>query len=474
MLRLDRRLSRALARFAPGAALMLGAASTVGAAEPAGYRWAAPIEVSAAAPFVALPLPPEAYARSAQSGLRDLRVVDAAGERVPFALITPPVETQASERVREATLYPLPARPASGGTWPSPVQVTVDGDRINVRRSAAAAPPPHASPGWLFDLGETPTGEPAPTRLRLRWSGPAEFSAGYAIETSADLRAWRTAGSGQVLALQSPGGALTQPVVELPPATGRFVRLVWSQAGAAPLLDGAGAVTPEPDRTAFDPATALTIAPTLEAASAAKAGAPGLVVDLGGVLPLVDLNLRFATGTRVAPVRLQARSRAEEPWHDAGSGVFYRIERDGTVVESPALTLSAPARYLRIVVDERAGALDASKTTAVVRVRLASVVFASSGAPPFRLLAGSADAAAGALPASTLVPGFDEERKRFGRAALGAWSEVPEAARSAADAERMARLRPWLLWTVLGVGVAGLGALVWRLARSGAASPPAA
>jgi hypothetical protein len=33
-------------------------------------------------------------------------------------------------------------------------------------------------------------------------------------------------------------------------------------------------------------------------------------------------------------------------------------------------------------------------------------------------------------------------------------------------------LRPWLLWAVLITGVIGLGALVWRLARSGPAQPP--
>jgi hypothetical protein len=37
----------------------------------------------------------------------------------------------------------------------------------------------------------------------LRWSGPAEFSAAYALETSADLRSWRGAPGGQVMSLQS-------------------------------------------------------------------------------------------------------------------------------------------------------------------------------------------------------------------------------------------------------------------------------
>ena len=53
---------------------------------------------------------------------------------MPFAVLPPLATVQPSEQVREAMLYPLPARPAAGGVWPSPVDVVVEGDRISVRR----------------------------------------------------------------------------------------------------------------------------------------------------------------------------------------------------------------------------------------------------------------------------------------------------------------------------------------------------
>jgi hypothetical protein len=109
----------------------------------------------------------------------------------------------------------------------------------------------------------------------------------------------------------------------------------------------------------------------------------------------------------------------------------------------------------------------------VIHASLASLVFAAQGEPPFRLLAGSPDAPAGALPVAMVVPQLESERTRLGRASLGDFAADADAARTAADAARLARLRPWLLWAVLVVGVAGLGALVWRLARSGTpAAPP--
>ena len=466
------------------AACLGGHAGHAGAAEPAPQRWSAPIVVTEPAPFVKIELPPAVYAKAAQPDLRDLRLADANGERVPFAMLAPPALPPAAERSRPATLYPLPPRP-DGGAWALPVEVSVDGDRIVVRRGAGpAAPSASASasaatasavasrtpPGWLIDLGEAAAREPAPRRLRLAWSGPAEFSAGYAIEVSTNLRAWRPAGGGQVMALQSATGALTQPDVSLPDAPARFVRLVWADPESAPALTGAVALSPASAPGGAADAMRLTFAPAGKTvAPPASAAEPrgALRFDLGGDLPLVDIDLKFAAQTHVAPVRIQGRSRDDAPWRDLGTGVFYRLERAAGVDESPALALRVQTRYLRLIPDERAAALDPAQTSLLVGVQLASLVFASAGQAPFRLLAGSADAAPGALPLSALVPDLAAERGRFGRASLGTFGEVEAVAGALDRAQRDARLRPWLLWGVIVIGVLALGGLVWRLTRSG-------
>jgi hypothetical protein len=469
------------ARLARGSVLLAGAmlAAAVVHAEPAPHRYQAPIAIDAPAPFVQLALPVAAYGHAEQDDLRDLRIVDAKGERVPFAVLPPLATVQLSEQVREANLYPLPARPTAAGAWPSPVDVVVEGDRNSVRRRGGpantVAAAPRESGGWLIDSGETRRGDPPPKSLTLRWSGPAEFSAAYRIETSSDLRQWRPAGSGQVMALQSARGTLAQPVVGLPESAGRFIRLVWAEPGTAPILNGASVLVAERQRVAVDSTRELTVAPSPEPAGTAlpdAAAKRALHFDLGGVLPLVDVDLRFDAGTHVAPVRLQGRARADQPWREVGGGVFYRLERGGDVGQSPALALPVVVRYLRLVPDERAASLDGVAARLVVHASLASIVFAAQGEPPFRLLAGSRDAAAGALPVSAVVPQLDSERARFGRATLGAFTVDEAAARVAEQASRQARLRPWLLWSVLIVGVAGLGALVWRLARSGPAKGP--
>jgi virulence-associated protein VagC len=449
-------------------------ASAPVSADEALFRFNAPIGIDKPAAFVQLPLPASAYGRSAQTGLQDLRIVDARDERVPFAVLEPRVaQPQSVEQQRDAVLYPLPAKPAAGGVWPSPVEVTVQGERISVKRSGSAASiaPNARSGGWLVDLGERKREDSPAQSLRMQWSGPAEFSAAFSFETSDDLRSWRSGGSGQVMALAAAAGPLTQPTVMLPANAGRFLRLVWADAAAAPALTGAKVITAQHRSVAIDPPSELVFAASPEPVgktAADDAAQRSLHFDLGGVLPLVQIDLQLAPGTRVAPVRLQARNRVDEPWRELPSSVFYRLERGADISTSPPVALSTSARYLRVLPDARAAALDASQTKLVVQASLASLVFATQGQAPFMLLAGSANAASSALAVATLVPALDDERGRFGRATLGEWSEVAAAARAEASQKKLAAMRPWLLWAVLLAGVAGLGFMVWRLARGAA------
>jgi len=448
-------------------ALALLAGGAAFADEPA-HRWNAPIEVTQSGAFVTLPLPASAYGHSLAPGLADLRVVDAGGQRVPFAwLPLRDAQVQSQDLLQPTTAYPLPRRAAPGATLASPVEVLVQGDSIRVRRlgDGKAAKPDALSPGWLFDLGERKAGQPAPQRLRLAWSGPAEFGAGFDIDTSDTLREWRSAGSGQVMALASPAGPLVQRELPLPPNVPRFVRLVWRDAATAPQLTGAEAVTVKQITEVQDQPETLLIQPGSEPAAKTVPPVNALHFDLGGNLPVVTIELQLPPGTRVAPVRLQGRQRADEAWRELGSAVFYRIERDGTASRSPPHPLQTTVRYLRVLPDERSGALDPAGTSLTVQAHLARLVFARQGQPPYRLLAGAADAPNGALPIGTLVPQLDDERPRLGRAQLGPWAEVAAVAQEAAATERKAALRPWLLWGVLLAGVAGLGAMVWKLAR---------
>jgi hypothetical protein len=446
--------------------MLLGAPAC--ADDSASYRHGASIDFAPGPAFVRLPLPASAYALSRQPGLRDLRIVDARGQRVPFAILPPRGDmATAREVLRPAILYPLPAGPTADGSWNIPLEVSVDGQRVIVKRSERRAAAEERSAGWLFDIGETRPEEPAPHALRLAWSGPAEFSASFSVETSDDLRAWQPGGAGQLLALSGDRGPITQPLVALPPVAGRFAKLVWSDPVNAPKLLGAQVLRRQASTRSRDELTEINVGgaalpPLTRAEDRATESGRALYFDLGGDLPLADLDLRLDADTQVVPARIEALAQGDKTWHVIASTVFYRLHHGAEVVQAPPLDIDVQARYLRILVDPRAAPLDPAHSSLVVRSRLASLLFAAQGTTPFTLHAGSDDAQQGALPIATLVPNLDAERPKFGLAKLGAWRENPEAARQDAIEARQATLRHIVLWGVLVAGVAMLGYMVWR------------
>src|SRR5205085_6427569 len=96
-------------------------------------------------------------------------------------------------------------------------------------------------------------------------------------------------------------------------------------------VDGAEAVVDARRRVAIEPPTEIVTAAQAAEPDAREPKSPAgaLVFHLEGALPLVSLELRFASGTHVAPVRVQVRERRDEAWREVGAAVFYRIERDG-------------------------------------------------------------------------------------------------------------------------------------------------
>ena len=404
-------------------------ALTAASAGAAPYR--APVQVTQPAPFLTLDATAEAWQHSLGSDLRDWQLLDAQGRRVPFALL--PQDSGATTPERELKLFALP---------PAPVP--------------ASAPQNKAPAGWLLDLGEPDRWPAEPRQLRLRWpNDAAPFQAGYRLETSADLQAWRFLGTGQLLGLRNTDGApLGQPLVALPGRPQRYLRLVWDDSaravqpdGATLLADAAGSAPPQLARTAPLPA------PDADG---------GWVVQLGGPQPLLSLTFSGSRGTWVLPLQIQSRSGPQGAWHTVARSVFYRVDRgDAPADTAPALPLALSASELRLLPPRGTALPPTGSLRLDWTVRTARLVWAAQGEPPFSLQVGVAAPDAGPRPVADVVPDWPREQPRLGHASLGAFTA------QALQAEPMMPPRRVLLWAVLGLGVAALAAVTWKLWRQG-------
>jgi hypothetical protein len=412
-------------------ALLIALAAS--SASAAAYR--APVQITQPAPFLSLDATAEAWQHSAGSDLRDWQLLDAQNRRVPFALLP---DTLSATPERELKLAPLPPAPTT----------------------AASAPPNHLPAGWLLDLGEPGTWPAEPRQLRLRWPDTATpFQAGYRLETSADLQSWQWLGTGQLLGLRTTEGTpLAQPLVNLPGRPLRYLRLVWDDANRA--------VQPEAASLLTWPGGAAPAETTRSAPLAAPDADGGWIVPLGGPQPLLSLALAGTQGSWVLPVQVQTRASAKSPWQTVARSVFYRVDRGNAPADTaPALALAVGASELRLL-PPRGTALPPINTLRLDwTVRTTRVVWAAQGEPPFSLQVGAATADTGPRPLSDVVPDWPREQSRLGKSQLGSFVPQP-----AATAEPGLPLRRLLLWAVLGLGVAGLAALTWRLWRQGPTS----
>lgn len=470
MTRLPRCPFRALAAGLVALTLVTAMPPARAADEAAPMRlYHAPVTVAQPGPYVELALPGDIWRRSTRPGLQDLRLLDADGARVPFALLPPAAAPAPQEQRRAARHYPLPALPAGGTDGAGVLDIRIDGDRIRITRPGAAptgsAATPQASGGWLIDLGPRSADATAVLALELQWPDTDEIHAVADLSHGNDLRHWTPAGSGPLMALRNAAGeTLRQGRLPLPPGVGRYVRLVWSDPLQAPRLTGIDAVSAGPT-TAVEPWVHQQFT-----AQPATAGERALTFDLGAVLPLQRIDLDLPAGTWLVPVRWQGRRDEREAWQPVGAQVHYRLERHGEVARSSALVTDVRLRYLRALPDDRAGLPAVAQIRLDVQVPAARLVFVAQGRPPYQLQAGAAGDATpppsdGALPLHTLVADLPAERPRFGQATLGPWQENAAASRLDAQQQRHRALRPWLLWGVLLAGVAGLGAMVWQLVR---------
>lgn len=398
-------------------------------ASAAPYR--APVQITQPAPFLTLDATAEAWQHSLASDLRDWQLLDAQGRRVPFALL--PENSFVVPPERELKLFALP---------PAPVP--------------ASAPQNTSPAGWVLDLGEPGRWPAEPQQLRLRWpADAAPFQAGYRLETSADLQAWHLLGTGQLLGVRTTDGApLNQPLVALPGRPQRYLRLLWD--------DSTRAVQPEGATLLAQPTGSAPQQITRTATLPAVGGDGGWVLPLGGPQPLTSLALLGSQGTWVLPMQVQTRSGPQAAWQTVARSVFYRVERGEAPADlAPALPLAISASELRLLPPRGTALPPTSSLQLSWTVRTARLVWAAQGEPPFSLQVGQAAPEAGPRPLADVVPDWSREQSRLGHTKLGAFTAHAVAAEPALPPRRL------LLWAVLGLGVAALGAVTWRLWRQG-------
>ncbi len=467
-------------KIATAAALALAGAQIASAAETL------PLTLAGTGPYYTLDVNLRARALSANSGLGDLRVRNAAGETMAFAWIDEPPPAVAPERT-PARLYKVPLPPADAAS-------AIDG---------------RPRQAWIVDTKAA--GEDL-LRVELGLEHGTQGVYTLRIEASDDLQHWRTlqddaqlvqlqslpqVGAAGTLASQSDHEHLNANGIDLDDAPARYLRLTTAPRSAIPPLVSA-TVTRAPHRATPPPlewsdalasggceATSCDYPLPRNAAIAELQIALSDVDTIGEVMVMGQMDVGRLPPPRhsllhgpLHALRLkaeQAPTQAGMAWDSAAvANVYWLTQPDGAPeLHSPPVRLAGETWHaLRLETFGPITQLGHAAPTVRIGVRPRQLVFIARGAGPFVLARAAGNEPSAPMALAALMPGRTPGAALpVATATVASTPAATAAAASTAAVEAPAPAgshTPWL-WAALLAGLALMGGMAWSLLRKPAA-----
>lgn len=409
------------------------------------------------------------YRRSVEPGLADLRVFDAEGRPVPYAIRRPVRSTQSSSQWVEVPIFPLDS-PTSGegaagvapaaGEYRIDAELSASGAILSIHRDAPQDNAPGGPDAWLLDASAV-RGRVVGLRFEIE-PGEENMIRPVRLESSEDLSSFKDVGAEVVLArLAHDGHRIERSTFDIPATGARYLRVSSTERGSAarPVavkVRRAGSTSPPPVER-------------LEVAGRYDAEDPTVVrYVIDARLPVESVQVRLRERDSIVEGRLESAASAEGPWRLQQSSIFYYFERAGELRNAPLSPRPSTHRYWRFVTSKRGGGLRGDPPPLEIEWRPEELLFVARGSPVSTLAIGRAGASDGSFAAKDLLrsQGLRSKGARLPAARLGAERELAGSAVLEAPPPPV----PWRtygLWALLLASVAvvlGLGVALLRSA----------
>lgn len=444
-------------RRVAGMILMLAAAASR-ADSPDQYANTMPVGVSGRQAVVQLRVPREVYLEARSKDLRDLRLFDAAGMPMPFALVDRMRQDRVSRSTAPVAIFPVRG-PGGAGRLPDGLQIRTrdDGTVISVTAPAARSAGDELA-SLVLDMRPRDGAAVAALALTLP-PGTGNYSARLVLETSDDLQRWTPLAEASVSWLVNRQGAsVEQHRIEFAPRPFRYARLAWLEG--KPVEFAAITADYVMEIRAPEQWDSLVLR-----AAAGRTG-DDLVYAAPVAIPVEAVGLVFHGENAVLPAVLGQYREAPggAGLREVARATFYQLTQNGERRVSGDVEVPRTHANQWVL---RPQAKVVPPPELRLRWKPAAIVFVAGGKGPYTLAFGRDGAQAGDLPLDQVAPGFSPgevaalEQARAGAPVrqlgpAGAAGMVPAA---------ILRNSAFWLWALLLCGVAALAAMAWRLAR---------
>ena len=456
------------ARMVATAALALAGLPAGAADTPAHYAYQQELAVSGREAVVQYRLPRNVYLHALSAELHDVRVFDASGTPLPFALRAPVDVAQASRQAISVRMFPVFSQPDEEGIDAGvEIRRSRDGTVISVeaRAAGAQAAVPVLS-ALVLDMGAGRTFDALQFSLP---SGSGRYQARLGIETSDDLQQWHGIAESQVSWMVSGDGqALASDRIAFEPRQFRYARIRWLSGKPMQFAGIRGEAVRFDEMPA--PLETMLVQPVPGKA------ATDLMYPSAIAIPVQRIGLQFAERSISLPAELGSyrelpalRGSRRTTWQfePVVSATFYRFGQGGR--ERVSGDVPIPPRHSAHWV-LRPLAASGSQPALRLGWSPATLVFLANGRAPYTLAYGRRDARPGAWSIEQVAPGLTQaELGNLERATGSAERIVAKPAApapgAAVQAAESAATRKGILWGTLALGMCVLAAMAWQLVR---------
>jgi hypothetical protein len=423
------------------------ASGTLAAAEqqlaPNSFGFGREFETSEPGALFDAVLPSEVYARLTRPDLGDLRVFNSAGDILPHALQIqqgkPDTPTQYS-----APFFPVYADSSSSLTALALTLRQDDtGQILNVETQGQ-----HDARKVLVAYLVDARAITQPVRLvRIEWdTAPGDFFAGFRVEASDDLQAWRQVGTATLAELDFNGHVLSRRDINIATGHYKFLRVASDALDGSPKLSGIQLETP-----------GSTVNSQLGSATLTHIDNPAsgeFRFRLTGNPPADRVFVTLDSDNALAQVEVLSRNNDKEQWQPRGHGLIYRLQRQGSILNNPEVSLkgqiTAREWLLRISPENALGRSTPSVALGFVPHR---VSFVARGSGPYLLAYGATGVPAPNGSLNATLDSLPEDQRRSLTVTLGEERMLGGEQRIAAPSYVERTWKTWVLWGVLILGV---------------------
>lgn len=429
-------------------------------------------------PLAAVEIPADVYRDSRSPDLQDVCVFNAQGKQVPHALL----RAAAPPPAAQTEAAPVPFFPIHEQHASAPLELSVsisraaDGQVLALQSQSRAADKPGEPAGapqpvaaYVLDVRSVPDARQGVSAARFSWQDPPDnLILPLQVESSNDLITWQPlAAEGGLLHLSHAGQRIEHDRVQWSPVQAAFLRVKPLDRRSFPAQLAGVRVEPAPATPAPQRLRVEVIA------GAGSDPARGLYrFDLGGEIPVEELELQLPEDNSVIAGELWSAQRAGGPYQRLSEARFYRVASQERPLIGPRLRVFRQrARYYELRVDRSRVGIGAGMPTLITYHAPEQLLFLLRGGAPFSLAYGRHDVRRQRFEPEELL-GLLPARPDGG---LQAPAPAQLGPRRSLGGEQLLEppkapppYKTYVLWGVLIAGVGLLGWLAYKLARSDA------